>query len=243
MKQRLILWNLLLLICASAGAYQLRQQWLETRARETAVLVRKPLPVKLELPAPPAKPTPFQATNYTDVAQKTLFSKDRNPNLAIVVPPPPPPPPPMPALPHLYGVLGLPSGAVAIMSDKAGAPQKKVRAGESIGEFKIAKLDQQRITLLWNDKTVDKSVDELLDRSAPPPAAAAPVAPSGAAPAPAAPAQAPGPKDMGVMIGDGVRACIDQSKETAPAGTVVDGYKKVKEMSPFGEACRWIQQK
>ena len=96
---------------------------------------------KVGVPPPPVKPAPFQAINYNDVAQKMLFSKDRNPN----IPPPAPTarrrrrPPPMPALPHLYGVLGLPDGAVAIMSEKAGTPQKKVRVGDSVGEFKIAK--------------------------------------------------------------------------------------------------------
>ena len=34
--------------------------------------------------------------------------------------------------------MGLPSGPVAIMTDKAGAPQKKVKQGDNIGEFKIA---------------------------------------------------------------------------------------------------------
>ena len=60
----------------------------------------------------------------------------------------------MPALPHLFGVLSLPSGAVAIMSDKAGGTQSKVRVGDSVGEFKIAKLDNQHITLLTGIRMV-----------------------------------------------------------------------------------------
>jgi hypothetical protein len=28
--------------------------------------------------------------------------------------------------------------------------------------------------------------------------------------------------------------------DTSPAGTVVDGYKKVIEQTPFGAACRWV---
>ena len=129
--KRLLLWNFLLAICATAGIYELRKQWAETRAQEQAVLLRKPVQVKPDTTPPPVKPAPFQATSYVDVAQKTLFAKDRNPNIEIVAPPPPPPPPPMPALPRVYGVMGLPSGAVAIMSDKPGGEQKRDARGAS----------------------------------------------------------------------------------------------------------------
>jgi hypothetical protein len=240
--KRLLLWNLLLAVCATAGIYELRREWMETRAQEQVVLLRKPIAPKVDAVPVPPKPAPFQATNYTDVAQKTLFAKDRNPNVEVIAPPPPPPPPPMPALPHVYGVLGLPSGAVAIMSDKAGSPQKKVRAGDGIGEFKVAKLDQQKITLQWNDKTVEKSIDELLDRTVVP---AAPEPPARGAAAPAAAAAPSGPPvdpKMGVEIGPpghSVRAC--KSDDTSPAGTVVAGYRKAIENTPFGQACRWLQ--
>jgi hypothetical protein len=238
--KRLLLWNLILAICATAGIYQLRREWLDTRAQEQVVLSRNSAAPKVEVAPVAAKPAPFQATNYIDVAQKTLFSKDRNPTVEIVAPPPPPPPPPMPALPRVFGVMGLPSGTVAIMSDKPGGAQKKVREGDTIGDFKVAKLDLQKITLQWMDKTVEKSIDELLDRTV---VAAAEPPPSRGAPAPAAapatPAPASDPK-LGVEIGDGIRACQDQKVETSPTGTVLDGYKKVKELTPFGEACRWL---
>ena len=243
--KRLLVWNVLLAICATAGIYELRRQWVQTRAQEQKILLRKPAAPKVDVPPVPPKPGPFQATNYTDVAQKMLFAKDRNPNVEIVAPPPPPPPPPMPPLPRVYGVLGLPSGPVAIVSEKSGGPQKKVRQGDTIGEFKVVKLDTQRITLQWNDKTVDKSIDELLDRVA---VAAAPEpAPRGAAPAasaPPPPSGPPAPAQFGVEIGDATRsihAC--KADDNSPAGTVVEGYKKVMEPTPFGTACRWLQQK
>jgi hypothetical protein len=243
--KRLVVWNFLLAVCATAGIYELRRQWIETQAQEQAVLLRKPAAAKVEVPNPPARPTPFQATSYADVSQKDLFAKDRNPNVEIPVPPPPPPPPPMPALPKVYGVLGLPSGPVAIMSDKPGAAQKKVRVGENIGDFKIAKLDSQHITLLWNDKTVEKSIDELLDRTAVPAAAAeAPRAAAPAAPTTVAPAGPPVPPQFGIEIGapgNSVRAC--KSDDTSPAGTVLEGYRKSIENTPFGQACRWLQTK
>ena len=241
--KRLLLWNLLLAVCATAGIYELRREWTQTRAQEEIVLLRKPPAPKVDVPPPPVKPAPFQATNYNDVAQKMLFSKDRNPTVEPPPPPaPPPPPPPMPALPKMYGVMGLPSGAVAIMSDRAGGVQKKVRDGDTIGEFKIAKLDTQRITLEWKDKTVEKSVDELLDRTvvaaaAPEPARAA----QAAAPAPSGP---PVPPQFGIEIGDAahsIRAC--KSDDPSPAGSLLAGYKKSIEPTPFGNACRWLPDK
>ena len=246
--KRLLLWNILLAVCATAGIYELRREWMETRAKEQVVLLRKPISPKVEATPLPSKPAPFQATSYTDVAQKTLFAKDRNPNVEIIAPPPPPPPPPMPPLPRVYGVMGLPSGVVAIMGEKAGAPQKRVRQTEMIGEFRVAKLDQQRITLQWNDKTVEKSIDELLDRSvAAAPAAAGPEPPArggvAAAPAPE-PSGPPVPPQFGVEIGapgSSVRAC--KQDDTSPAGTTLEGYKKSVEKTPFGPACRWLQVK
>jgi hypothetical protein len=248
--KRLVLWNFLLAVCATAGIYELRREWIATKAQEQAVLLRKPVAVKTDPGAPPAKPAPFQSANYNDMVQKTLFAKDRNPNVEIVAPPappPPPPPPPMPALPRVYGVLGLPSGPVAIMAEKSGAAQVKVKQGDKIGEFKIAKLDTQRITLTWMDKTVDKSIDELLDRQAAAVAAAAESQARAASAAPAAPAAPAGPPvdpKLGIEIGapgNSVRAC--RGDDTSPAGTVLDGYKKSVEKTPFGDACRWLQTK
>lgn len=239
--KRLMLWNLLLAVCASAGIYELHRQWTTTRAQEEALITRKPKTPKVDAPVPPAKPAPFQAVAYTEVAQKTLFSKDRNPDLPPPPPPAaPPPPPPMPPLPHLFGVLGLPSGPVAIMSVKAGDAQKKVHAGDTIGEFKLAKLDTQHLTFEWRDKTIVKSVDDLLDHSVPV-EAPAPVASNLPQAAPA-PAQS-GPPQMGVEIGPpghSVRACVPN--DASPAGTVIENYKKTVENTPFGPACRWQQQ-
>jgi hypothetical protein len=139
-------------------------------------------------------------------------------------------------------VMGLPSGAVAIMSEKAGGTQNKVRVGDSIGEFKIAKLDTQRITLQWKDKTVEKSVDELLDRTVIP--VAAPESAHAALAAAREPSGPPVPPQFGVEIGDtgrSIRAC--KPDDTSAAGTALEGYTKHVEPTPFGNACRWLQDK
>jgi hypothetical protein len=45
-------------------------------------------------------------------------------------------------------------------------------------------------------------------------------------------------KPSDTVIGEGSKACVPG--DNSPAGTVADGYKKVIEATPFGNACRWI---
>lgn len=234
--KRLLLWNLLLTVCVTTGARHLRRTWLAIRAQQQQALSRNPPAHKIDAAPLPAQPALIQAATYHDIAQKMLFSSDRNPDIAIA-PPPSAPPVPMPALPHLYGVLNLPSGPVALMSIAASGLQKKVHVTENIGEFKLARLDTERIALEWRDKTVEKSIDDLLDRGAP--TTLEPV-PATRPPANSAPS---GPPQMGVEIGTpghSIRACLDQTVETSPPGTVMDGYRKSSEPTPFTPACRWL---
>jgi hypothetical protein len=240
MKKRLALWNVLLLACAIAGGMELRREWQQTQAKQNLILRPRRIPTpKVDVAPPPPKPNAFQAMGYTDVAQKMLFAKDRNPTQIIDAPAaPPPPPPPPPPLPHMYGVLGLPSGPVAIMTEKAGGEQTKVRQGENIGEYKVTKLDTQRITLVWKDKTFNKTVDELLDRTPAPAAVAAPVVAAAASTATTAkPAGPAPPPQLGPDTGNGIYAC--KQDDTSPAGTQLDGYKKSVEQTPFGPRCSW----
>jgi hypothetical protein len=54
-------------------------------------------------------------------------------------------------------------------------------------------------------------------------------------PALAAPAKAAtGP---GADTGRGFKVC--DPNDNTPAGTVVDGYRKIVNATPFGDACRW----
>ncbi len=43
---------------------------------------------------------------------------------------------------------------------------------------------------------------------------------------------------MGVALDDRTNACVPS--DTSPAGTVLNGYTKVIEVTPFGNACRWV---
>jgi hypothetical protein len=235
LKRKLIFLNLLLAGLTIAAGWKLREQYLADQ--QLTAKVRKN-PVKPPPPAPVAatpKPDPFTSVTYADVAQKNLFAKDRNPNVIVDVVAPPPPKK-MPPLPILFGVMGLPSGMTALMAEKADAKTHGVHVGDTVGAFKVVAITQQTLSFEWDGKRIDKKVEELVDRPTPPQEAAGPV--NAANVAPNAPAPPPDPKKQ-VTIGENVKAC--QPGDTSPAGTVVDGYRKIKEPTPFGDACRWIK--
>lgn len=239
MKRKLLLLNLALLGVTVAAGVHWRSEWLAADAREQAVLRQR---LKLA-PPPPVSALPVleqvKPAGYIDIAQKMLFSKDRNPTV-IVEPVKAPPPKPMPPLPVFHGLLNLGDGLTAIMSVKAGAQHRDFRAGEQVGEYKLVAFDDQQIVLEWDGKTITKKVEELLDRSqpAPPPpsqmAAATPAAPP---PQAAPPAPVPRQTGPGRDTGRGISMC--QPGDTSPSGTVADGMRKVLKDSLFGKTCYW----
>ncbi|MBI3470132.1 MAG: hypothetical protein HY013_02095 [Candidatus Solibacter usitatus] len=174
------------------------------------------------------------------MAQKALFWKDRNPQV-ILEAPAPVQEKPAPPLPVLYGVMDIGDGPILMMSEKGAARHRGVRVGETIGEYKLAALEGEALVLNWEGKTVRKKREELAPKKddAPPVAAdtgrPAPVVTS----TPSAPSQSQSPakSEPGVELTAGVKACIPG--DTSPAGTVVDGYKKIVTPTPFGNQCRW----
>jgi hypothetical protein len=216
-------------------AWQGRVRWNEAQAERRASL-HVPLK-KVALPAlvPASKPEPVQAAAYADVAAKNLFSKDRNPTV-IVDPPKVEAPKPMPALPIVYGTLGLPSGVKAIMAERSGAVSKSVRIGDSVGDFKVVALDLQKVTFEWDGKRIERNLNDLVDRSG-----AAAGAPAGPA-APPAPVAGPAAGPATGTPDAPTRSCA--ANDNSPVGTVVDGYKKTGSASPFGVMnCSWVKDK
>ncbi len=238
-KPKLIALNLALAASLAAILWQGHAMWVEAQAERRATVN---VPVKRVVPPPmiPApRPEAVQATKYADVAAKNLFSKDRNPTV-IVDAPKVEPPKVMPPFPVVYGVLGLPSGMKAIMAERAGSQSRSVRTGDTVGEFKILALDTRKVTFEWDGKQLEKSLDDLTDRSG--------VAASGTSLAMSGPAAPPPPPSqvtanaLGPAIGTdgGTRAC--KSDDNSPLGTVVDGYKKTGFASPFGiTGCQWTK--
>jgi hypothetical protein len=144
--------------------------------------------------------------------------------------------------------MGLPSGVKALMAERPGAATIPVHTGDSIGEFKIEALDARDVTFAWEDKEIHKKIEDLMDRST----QAVASGPSGAGPAtqsnpaaqgnpPPTPVNSSGSPQMGIEVGvpgHSERVCVPG--DNSPAGTVVDGYKKVLTPMPFGVNCRWL---
>jgi hypothetical protein len=253
LKPKLIALNVCLIAAIAAIAWQARVRWDAAQAQRESHLRAVIKPAATPPVKPEPMPDPAAAAKYLDVATKDLFSKDRNPNV-IVEAPKVEPPKPMPPLPVVFGVMGLPSGTKAIMAEKTGASSRTVHTGDTIGAFKIVALDTQNVTFDWDGKDVSRKIEDLIDRSAPAPAANAQQAARSAAPSPQPQSNQPAPppaaapttaKDLGVEVGApgqaSSRACAPG--DPSPAGAVVDGYMKTITRSPFGAVCRWNQIK
>jgi hypothetical protein len=240
LKPKLVALNILLLAALGAIVWEGRTRWQEAQAERQKNLSAAIKPAVVTAAPPAPAPGGAQPIQYADVATKDLFAKDRNPNV-IVDAPKIEAPKPMPPLPVVYGVLGLPSGTRAIMAAKQGGDSRSVHQGDQVGEFKIVSLDPQDVVFDWDGKQISRKIEDLMDRSgavAPIGGSAGPGRPATAAPTPTAvtagPQKADDPKQT-------ERPC--KPGDNSPAGTVVDGFKKVYAVaaSPFGPmGCRWV---
>ena len=272
MNRRLIILDALLLLFAGGLAWMLRAHYLEARARERALLNQKVPPKAVLAPPSPAPARPAQPSDYVEVAQKMLFSKDRNPNV-VVEAPKPVPEPPMPALPIYHGQMDI-GEPVAFLSLPARATdQRGYHAGDRVGDFTLVSFDTDKIELEWRGKKVERKPDELAPKEPPPaPAASTPGpgrggtgAAQGARPAPAANAAPQQPAaavtELGPTPATGAPGSAANSEpkglgaeigegvrgclpgDQSPAGTVLSGYTKRSIPSMFGSICRWEQVK
>ena len=237
MRRKLLALNLILLALTAALTWHLRARWLEAQARREAVRSRPVQPAPVAPAVLPPQQAPVAAAGYNEVAQKMLFVKDRNPEVIIEVEPPKP----MPPFPVAHGVMALGGPPVAILSEKPGAPHRGYRPGEKVGEFKLVAASTQELVLEWDGKQIVKKIEELREKAVPQQTAAAAAQPPGpvrGAPAsPPTPPPAPAKPGPGVALGGEIRACTPG--DASPAGTVIDGMRKVVTRTPFGEACRW----
>ncbi|HLG99969.1 MAG TPA: hypothetical protein VKX49_26910 [Bryobacteraceae bacterium] len=245
MTRKLVALNLVLLIAVVLLGVEIRREWQSAKAREQAILRKTIKPTPAQALTPFAKPSPLLASSYAAIADRNLFSQDRNSNV-IVDPPPPIEEKPIPAFPVARGVMlweGVPP--TVVLSDKSGGAQRGYHPGEKIGEWTIVSVDNQYVVFEWDGKQFKKRLDELLDKTA----LLTPEAPASSAAPPSGPTtlttSAPSvnslstnrPEGPGTDIGSGVKGCV--AGDTAPAGTVVDGMRKVVSTTPFGSVCRW----
>lgn len=238
----MFLLNVLLLAAIAGAAMEWKKLLMETAKREEIVRTSGPV---MPLPKPVASVPPVEKTtpaDYFDVAARLLFSRDRSP---VVEPPPPPAPPQMPAFPLAYGVLMIGEPPIVMLSPARGQAQKGYRPGDTIGDFKIARVTGTDVTFEWDGKPIVKTLAELADKEAAKSFAAAPVAANnppaaGATPAAAAKAlseNAAAKQGPGVELTPTMKQC--QPGDPSPDGAIVDGYKKINTSTPFGFQCRW----
>jgi hypothetical protein len=231
----LLFLDLAMLVLAGLLYWHLRGEWIASHARDLALLNSTLRATQVAGLPPLDKVGAVTAADFADVALKTLFSKDRNPQV-IVDPPPPPPVKPQPPFPVAHGVMiwdGVPP--TIVLSEKAGGPQRGYRPGDTIGPWTIVSVDNSYADFEWDGKDFKKRIDELIDRTpiaqaAPPPAPAAPVA----AAAKTLSTSHTGP---GQDVGGGYKSC--NADDSSPNGAVVDGMKKVVTATPFGSGCTW----
>jgi hypothetical protein len=238
---KVIILNLGLLVVSGWLLWMVRFEWIKLHAHEHTVL--SPFPQfgnVITRPSPIPNLTPISALDYNEIAQKTLFAKDRNPNVIVEIKPTPPPPPPptMPQLPVYYGMMWIGDPAVVFRLPKG--MQKNYYAGEKVGPFLLVSFDPEKILFNWNGKTVERTPAELKEND--PGAqdtAAIPV------PAPVVTAisnmrtfgESPDNFKLGIDTGVGMRLCVPG--DTSATGTVVDGYKKKIVNGGFGPTCLW----
>lgn len=238
MKGRMLLLDLLLAAGLIAAGMRLRAQMEAHALRQQQFLrqsVTPPPPPVLALPAPPPQIT---AAGYLDIAAKLLFSRDRNPTVIIEVAQPRP----MPPLPRYYGLMNFGDGPRVILAPH-GKPQKSYVVGDEVGEFRLAAVEPSGLVFEWEGRQVRKRFDELRAHDEPAPAqqqASSPPPqpmPQQGAPQAAVVSTVQEAKGPGMEAGENYRFC--QPGDTSPAGTVVDGYRKVIRKSPFGDRCLW----
>ena len=244
MTRKLLALDVLLLALVALLGIQVRREWLKAKTREQAFLQQKIVLKPAQPLVPLVQPPPFMANAYAQVAEKNLFSKDRNSNV-IIDPPAPVKERPVPPFPIARGVMlwdGVPP--TVVLSDRPGGTQRGYHPGDRIGEWLIVSVDNQYLVLQWEGKEFKKRLDELLDKTTlmvaeTPPAGGNAAANVVSAAPPVQSLSTSTPQGLGADMGNNVRACV--AGDTAPAGTIVDGMKKVVSQSPFGSVCRWEQ--
>ena len=235
MNRKLVFLNAALLLVAIYGGVQLRNEYRAAKARQEGLRKARISPAPAPIFPPLPNDPPVLASGYKDVAMKDLFHPSRNPDVPLDPPPAPPPPPPMPALPLFHGQMNLGDGPMALLVEKPGMPEKAIKPGETIGQFKLVDVNTNEITFSWNfnGELARRSLRELADNSAPAGSDARPAAAS-------APAQAPQIKSAigpGELTGQGTKLC--DPNDSTPAGTVIGGFKKTVGRTPFGAFCVW----
>lgn len=253
MSRKLFYLNAALLIGIILASAALYGRWTEARQREEMMRLGTLAALRWNPTAPIPPSRPVSAVEYSLISAQMLFSRDRNPNIIIELPPPPPEKK-APPLPKAYGLMLIGKNPRIILGTGLGN-QKSYIAGEKVGPWEIVSFDNKTITFAWEDKTVEKRIEDLVDnnpmgggsqqQAGPPPGGYGgppPGSPQAPAPSPSALTSIGGPgSDAGKVGADtglsGTKSCTPG--DNSPAGTVLNGMKKVMVQGMFGPSCYW----
>ncbi len=236
MNRKILALNIALLALLGTLGWMLRAHWRETRAQELATLAKA---ARRSTQLPPPSLRPPQAVvpaDYLEVAQKTLFSKDRNPNVIIETAPPPPPPKPEepPPRPEYFGQMGLGDPVAFLSVEKVG--QKGFHAGDKVGPFKLVAFNRETITFEWKGTTLKYPLADLKPKGASQAQAGLPAPQQAASAGPIIGISTEKTPVLGQQNGE-TRACV--VGDNSPAGTVKDGFRKAITPGMFGQMCQW----
>lgn len=243
MNRKILLLNIVLLALLAWLGIRVRDNWLESQAKEQATLAQAPQAAPVTNPPTINPVEPAAAIEYLNVAQQTLFATDRN-NVEIfpIAPepqaPPPPPPPPVPPFPSYHGQMAI--GEPVIVLSNASQAQKSYRVGDQVGDFKLAAFDRESVTLEWNDQTLKPLLKDLRPKEVATTVASTPTTSGTPNVSPLAPV---GSNTKGKIEGQPgaqhgmYRDC--QVGDNSPDGTVKDGYRKTISQTLMGSSCHW----
>lgn len=248
MRKQAWIINVLLIAAAAGVAVKLRGDWTLANQRyeklNTRVSPKAPA-ASSSLPAATSVASPGNSPMNDAIVQNNLFTPDRNNNIPQPVQSTPPPP-----LPVFTGSINLGNGhPIALMSETpAGAP-RQVKEGETIGGYKVDRIADSFVMVEYDGQKKRVEVQSAPQQTSAPPAYTAEQRTAPSAPPPAVtnvmpstpPRVQPGNKSStGFADTRTSRDMFGQDGvDKYPAGTVIDGWKKVERTSPFGSQVWW----
>ena len=246
MSRNLVVLNLALLAVLVAGATALYRGTMEAKQRYD-IFERTELGQATGTFSRPAKPAAVRPSDYMAVVDRLLFSKDRNPIVAVKVPPPETVD--RPDLPRFIGLMDLGEGPIALMASDSKATPKPVARGEKVGEFTFVDAQGDSITFQWQDETIEVSQAELKGS----PAQAAGTSPgprrsAGTQPASSARLDPRREERVGGQYNIGPERAgqpgvyAADPKDTSPHGTEHAGFVKTVRKTPFGNQSWWVKK-
>lgn len=254
MKRKLTLLNLALAVLLVAGGFELNRRIEQADARYE-ILQRFDEPKETPALPSPEAPGRLRQADYLPIVDRMLFYEDRNaiveveaPTEAAVV---------RPDLPVLSGVMDLGEGPIVLMADSSKDMPRPVAVGEKVGEYTFLGLAGDKLKLAWQGEEIEVTQDSLAGEVEPRSSGARSSSGGTTSARQAAAsrrraaraetkAQPDTRKEIGgrYNIGTEIRPGVFRAdpRDSSPAGTEFEGYRKVVNPTPFGNQSWWVRK-